>query len=172
MSGCATVAADESSVIAGSRPPSGPAAVGAGLAFGVFGLSSVSNLWTGKPFEKRELAEMFANAGGFGEPQVLSGTGCAACDVVAVVKCSEDAGSGPAKVAVFSARSKRELFSSQKNGGGCESLVPALGREVAAAFRPGTALYARVEEERGPKPAPSPEPAASPAAAQWWEKGR
>ena len=168
LSGCAGVAVDESSVIAGSRPPAG-ASDGGALSFGVYGLSSVKNLWTGQPLPRPELAESFANAGGFGSPQVLTGGGCQACDVVAIVKCSEDFGSGPATVTVVSARSKKTLFTAQKAGRVCERLGAELAREVGAAFRPGTALYAGVDGERGPKPAA--EPAQAPSAGKaWWDK--
>ena len=135
-------------------------------------MSSVTNFWSGKPFEKPDIAGIFINAGSFGMPQPMTGAGCQSCDVVAVVKCSEDAGSGPATVTVVSTRSKKTLFSSQKSGRGCDGPVQELGREVSAAFRPGTPLYALVVEEQGPRPAAAETPAPLPAASKpWWDKG-
>lgn len=144
--------------------------------FALHGHGTVIPLFDSRPIEKPYLAQSLAAAAGIRSPRIVNDDRCgAACDLLAVVTCSADAGSGPARVRVTDPRTGREIYADSQSGSGCSGTIDELGRRFGAAFAPGGALYAAALADKRARLAPAEPAEAAPARpekaapAAWWQ---
>ena len=130
------------------------------LRFGVYGVSSSTNIWAGRPLPMPEDAKSFIEGGQFASAKQILEEKCdmSSCDLIVKVTCSFDAGSPPAKATVISVFSHQILYTVAEGTGGwgshCVEDSHKLGKAINQAFAPGTSLNKSVWAEKA-KSSPS-----------------
>jgi tetratricopeptide (TPR) repeat protein len=136
------------------------------LRFGVYGVSSSTNIWTGKPIPQPMYGKSFIEGGHFASAKQVSEDKCdvSSCDLIVKVTCSRDGGSPPAKATVISALSGQTLYTVTEGTGGwgsdCLKNSYNLGTAINQAFAPGTSLNKSVWAEKSLPPGTHINPAA------------